>query len=464
MTDINQRDTQELFNEAVKTVENGAEQTAMEGFLKKHSVKDSREVTKQLLQETERIKNIKTIRDIDSRVLDSVSKVQLSEYFGKVISTIAHGNKNIQRAVTKVSGGINMNPSLHGFIFEQIHAATFNARAAAKGSDIRAFVLFPKSGERYAKNSVDIVIKNIKNRHNTLQRYQAKACSESSITIKAIQSGNYNNQRLLVPEYQVESVRNVFPGKTVTDRLSYDGIESEPISYSTAKYWQEAVQKHGTVELNLGVIDPITYARAYAEMFKIPLIIDLAAQVAEGMAIELNSENFELTRFAKNVFSGVSEDAFIYAAAMAAIVKLSENNIQIAGSQVPYVVDIVRCVYNVGKTVFFMATDKVSIEEGMADIAEEVATSSLIIAGTAAGTAAGTVIGSAIPVLGTSVGAFVGAFVGSMIGLTIGKVIDDKTREPLIEVLKNLSQKLETYQLPHMLQQKRITVPVISKT
>ena len=45
-----------------------------------------------------------------------------------------------------------------------MHVAVFNARAAARNSCIRAYVLRPKSGEGYAKNSVDIIIKNIKTR------------------------------------------------------------------------------------------------------------------------------------------------------------------------------------------------------------------------------------------------------------------------------------------------------------
>ena len=57
----------------------------------------------------------------------------------------------VSSSIASSTGGVNQNPQLHGFIFEEIHAAVFNMRARMAGKPYIALVLKPRPGQTYAK-------------------------------------------------------------------------------------------------------------------------------------------------------------------------------------------------------------------------------------------------------------------------------------------------------------------------
>lgn len=117
------------------------------------------------------------------------------------------------------SGKINKNPNLNSYIAKQVHVNTFNRNAALNGSGARAEVLKPSSGQKYGKTSKE--------------------------TINMIKKGDYRNQRIIVPSEQVEDVQEAFPNKTVSDKISCDGIDSDSVSKSDATIAQEKAQERG---------------------------------------------------------------------------------------------------------------------------------------------------------------------------------------------------------------------------
>lgn len=432
------------LEEVINELEKKSNKTnAIESFLNKKSISNSRKIAENIINEYDRIKPIKTIDDISTKVFDEISKVELAEYFGKIMKWVNHGNKNIIRSATTINDTVNMNPSLHGFLFEQMHVAVFNARAAAQNSCIRAYVLRPKSGEGYAKNSVDIIIKNIKTR-KVLKRYQAKCCSEADLTIKSIRNGDYSSQRLLVPEPQAKAVQDAFPQKSVTDHISYDDIKSNPITHSQAKNLQETFQNGDSLKLNdLGIVDVKTYARACAEFMKTPILIDAGIHVATGIATEVVSDGFDIKRFLGNTIGATAEDALILGLSAMTIVELSKQEIKLAQEGISCTVAAVRCTYDIIKTAIMISLDKISAEEGLAQITEEMATTSLQIVGTLAGTKVGAAIGTLInPGVGTIVGKIVGGFLGGLLGGLLGDKLKEQNKEQVIGFFENILIKI----------------------
>lgn len=425
-----------------RELENSPDRTStIKAFLEKKSIDNSTDIAKEITKEYNRIKAVKTLNDISSRVLDSIPKAEMMEYFGRIMNVINHGNRDIKRAATTISGEINMNPSLHGFLFEKIHAAVFNANAAAKKSPLRAVIPRPKGG--YAKNSVDIYIINKNNKHYPLQRYQAKCCSDADATIRAVRNGNYNNQRLLVPEPQAKAVQTEFPNKTVTDRISYNGIESNPITHSQVKDYQDALQNGYDFKLDLGIVDTKTYARACAELMRDTIIIDGGVHLATGIATEALSGQFDAKRFIGNTVGATAEDALVLGLSAATIVGLVELGVKITSKEIPYVIDIVRGTYNIGKTIVLMAMNKITIEAGLAQITEEIATTALIVGGSALGAKVGFEIGVRIGAdKGALIGTAVGTIVGGMLGGITGNVVKSETEGAVKEFFENVAQKI----------------------
>ena len=78
--------------------------------------------------------------------------------------------------------------------------------------------------ETYGLNSFDTVIKDI-HTGKIVHQYQFKFGKDAKTTIGLLKSGNYNNQRYVVPADQVAEIKKAFPNKSVeaymggTDRV-----------------------------------------------------------------------------------------------------------------------------------------------------------------------------------------------------------------------------------------------------
>lgn len=179
---------------------------------------------------------------IEQTFLEGLSKIQICAYFKNLSDNVDHINKILREtSIAERTGEISRNPQLHGFLFEKLHAYTFNAKAALAHKNFRAYVL-PIDGGGFGKNSVDISIREL-GTNKILRNYQAKCCVNADATIKAFEHGDYHNQRYLVCKNQVEEVKKSCSScKSVIDCIEYDGISSTPQKYSQVKEIQNAMQ------------------------------------------------------------------------------------------------------------------------------------------------------------------------------------------------------------------------------
>ena len=168
----------------------------------------------------------------------------VGQQLDEINNVLEMGNRQMERVVMNMDGSISQNPCLDGYMAEQYHVNSFNAKAVLEGSPHRARVCEPDGA--YGKNSVDIAIDNIKTGEKGILRYQSKYGKDAAATEKLLSEGNYNNQRLLVPKEQLEQLKQKFPTKSVTDHIGGVGevkIKSDSITKDQIKQLQKQVQE-----------------------------------------------------------------------------------------------------------------------------------------------------------------------------------------------------------------------------
>ena len=127
---------------------------------------------------------------------------EYGQYLQLVSETIENANELMIDTVMTNKYEFSQCKNLDGFIAEQYHVNMFNMKAAIEKSNIRARVLKPLPGEKYGKNSVDIVLENIKT-GKRVHQYQSKFGKDAKSTIALLKQGDYNNQRFIVPTEQL---------------------------------------------------------------------------------------------------------------------------------------------------------------------------------------------------------------------------------------------------------------------
>ena len=140
------------------------------------------------------------------------------DYLANIDRTLFEANSQMLRTVTTQSGDVSQCFNLDGFIAEQSHVNSFNAKAALGEPLYRAEVMAPEPGKTYGKNSFDAVVRNART-GRIVHQYQFKFGKDADATIAMIKRGNYNNQTIIVPTEQVEKVQAACPGKTITDHI-----------------------------------------------------------------------------------------------------------------------------------------------------------------------------------------------------------------------------------------------------
>jgi len=250
-----------------------------------HTIEEREELVENLIIEVERLEtnrvNIKKYNDNglsssqyisskDSGCEEFLSNQGNVEYLDSLNTIIENSNNSVINKVTTQSGDINMNPNLDGFLAEYEHVNNFNIQSATNGSgNIEAKVLEPEPGKTYAKNSMDV---GIYENNKLVQRYQMKFGKDSEATIRMISDGNYSNQRLVVPDEQLEDVKKAFPNKTVISEIEYKNIKSSPLSKSEVKKLQNKIQNG----------DLSTVQKSWSDINKKKLMISLSKNTAQA--------------------------------------------------------------------------------------------------------------------------------------------------------------------------------------
>ncbi|GIW48837.1 MAG: hypothetical protein KatS3mg079_313 [Caloramator sp.] len=353
-----------------------------------------------------------------------MSNVEKAQYLQSLDEEIKRANDAYKQTITTKAGTINNNMNLDGFIAEQHHANSFNLNAAVKESGYRAEVLVPKDGQGYGKNSVDIVIRDSSGK--IVQRYQAKYGKTAEDTIKMIKEGNYNNQRIIVPEEQLEQVKNEFPNKTVVSTLEIDGIKSKPLSKPDAKQLQKEAQsgkwndlnwnEYKTKDLAIGIVKQAGQAALQG------------AAIGVGMEIAtklINGEEIDGEEVVKKAIETGADFGIKAAASGALKVGVEKGVIKCIPKGTP--AGIIANIAYVGieniKVMGKVAKGEMTISEGI-DKMQQVTVSTVAgISLAAKGTKIGAKIGKYLGPVGAGIGGFIGGTVGYIAGSKTGETV-----------------------------------------
>lgn len=435
---MEEKDMQVLVKECVQLIDNS--DTYEEGI---HKVCEKYDIPYEDIYVPQ---NARNILDVSGKTADELldilgfanNQAAVVELFSGLQQNINQINTDLVAASIATSTGmINKNPQFHGFLFEEIHAAVFNMRAKMAGKPYVAMVLKPMAGETYNKNSVDIGIYDFsKSKHPLLQRYQLKCCADSDATIKAISNGDYRNQRLLVADGQAADVKKAFPSKTVTTRIEYDGISSNPISHEKAKRMQNAIQSGNWEAIDWNEYSNRDLFHAGLESLKTPVLIDVLMRTVVGIGgkvIGLSDDSWG--DVVKKIGVGVLDDTAklaITAAVQIAIKKELAESV-IGKVTAPQVYAVVSLAVDTVKELVKVAEGKQDIHQAMDHVAKEAVVAAAQLAGGAGGAALGAWLAG-------PVGAKIGFVLGSTgCGLVANKVYDlveKKIAEPTDVVQK----------------------------
>lgn len=374
---------------------------------------------------------------------------QFGDHLREIDRCMAQANQQMVRTILRGDGGVSQNVNLDGFIAEQYHVNQFNARAVMEGSPYRARVCVPEKGQ-YGKNSVDVMIDDLKTGQKGVARYQMKYGKDSKETANLLKHGDYGNQRLVVPKEQLEEIRNRFPGKSVTDCIGGTEkipIRSDGIEKSQIKGLQKKAQEHDiipktdwnsyqTKELALNIGKQAGQAGIHAAFLGTG--INLAKNVMSGELIGADEvvENALVT----------GADAGVKAAAGGALKVVSEKElISLLPPGTPAaVIAKIACVgiENI-KILLKLAKGDMTMSEAMEHMGR---TSVSMYAGLSAG-AIGAGIGATalswIPVVGTVVGGVIGGIAGYTAGNKVGEKIFESAKRIVETGVKAVKKVVE---------------------
>lgn len=382
--------------------------------------------------------------------LSYMSVKEFGESLSKLDEVIQCNNKAMMDAITTKAGYINRNPNLDGFIAEQHHVNSFNRNAALKGSEYRSEALVPKEGQTYGKNSVDIVVRDVSNK--IVQRYQVKYGKTANDTIKMIKKGDYSNQRLVVPEGQVDAVKEAFPGKTVVSEVEFNKIKSQGLTKAEGKELQEKVQSSNktvmedwnsfnTKQLATKIGKDVGISVLYSAV--ISTGFHVAQKVFEGEDIEVEEVVEVALESGKDTGIKVAIAGAIKAGVEKDIIKIIPK-----GTPIHTITNMVYIGIENAKIAKKIFDGELTVKEAMNEM--EVNTLSIVegtvaagngaILGSGIGEGAGAFIGYIAGPLGIVVGGKIGAAVGGFVGGTVGYMAGSKASEKVTKGVQKVRE------------------------
>lgn len=383
-----------------------------------------------------------------STILQSTSQMSAQEgakYLQGLDDAVKNANAAMHETITtKGSGYItpSMNPNLDGFIAEQHHVNSFNMSAAAKGSGLRAEVQPLKPGETYTKNGFDVVIKDASGKR--IHQYQMKYGATAEDTIRMINSGNYNNQTLVVPEEQAAAVQEAFPNKTVTSTIGDGDVSSKPLTKEQAKELQEKAQTGNFMDADWN--DYVAKDIAIGIGKQTGYACLQGAAVGAGMAIATKVWNGEPIDGEEVVETAIvsGADFGVKTATAGALKAASEKGILKVipkGTKGSTFANIAFVAIENVKVLGKVATGELTAKEGLDAMEQTTASCVAGIAASTKGAAIGATIGSVLGPVGTAVGGFIGGTIGYMAGSKVAQTVVkgvQKVRDKAVEVVKSV--------------------------
>ena len=354
---------------------------------------------------------------------------QYGDYLRNIDQNFANANAQMARTILRADGGVSQNINLDGFMAEQYHVNNFNAKAVLEDSPYRARVCVPENGQ-FGKNSVDVMIDDIKTGQKGVARYQFKYGQDSKSTIELLKDGNYDNQRIVVAGGQAEEAGKALPGKSVTDHIGGTDkikIKSDPVTKEQMKKMQADAQQKGTIpksdwnsyqtrELAVNLGKQAGQAGIQAALLGVG--IHLAKKAFDGEKIEAD----DLVKTAITTGS----DTCVKAAAGGALKVAAEKgviSILPPGTPAGTIAKIACVAVENVKILMKVAKGELTLSEAAEHMGR---TSVSMYAGLSAG-AVGAGVGAAalsfIPVVGPILGGVVGGMIGYTAGSKVGETV-----------------------------------------
>lgn len=387
-----------------------------------------------------------------STILQSTSQMSAQEsarYLQSLDDAVKNANAAMHETITtKGSGYItpSMNPNLDGFIAEQHHVNSFNMNAAAKGSGLRAEVQPLKPGETYTKNGFDVIIKDASGKR--IHQYQMKYGATAEDTIRMINSGNYNNQTLVVPEEQVAAVQEAFPNKTVTSTIGDGDVSSKPLTKEQAKELQEKAQTGNLMDADWN--DYVAKDIAIGIGKQTGYACLQGAAVGGGMAIATKVWNGEPIDGEEVIETAIvsGADFGVKTATAGALKAASEKGVLKVipkGTKGSTFANIAFVAIENVKVLGRVATGELTAKEGLDAMEQTTASCVAGIAVSTKGAAIGATIGSVLGPVGTAVGGFIGGTIGYIAGSKVAQTVvkgKQKVRDKAVEVVKSVGSAI----------------------
>lgn len=372
------------------------------------------------------------------RSTSAISTQETAKYLAGLDNALQQANESLYRTITTQAGAVNRNPRLDGFIAEQYHAQTFNLNAEASGSPYRAKVLEP-NGNRYAKNSVDIVI--VDGEGKVVRRYQSKYCKDAKATEQAFKHGDYRGQQKLVPKGQDDYINK----KTTTVLEAPDGTTSNPLKKSKAEQMRDEAQsgnwndlnwnEYATKDLAIGIGKQAGYAALQGAVIGVGF--DVAQKLWNDEAIE--TEEVVETAIITGVDFGVKA-----AAAGALKVGVEKEIIKVIpkGTPASTIANIAYVAIENVKVLEKMATGELTMKEGIEKLEQTTVSTTAGLMAMGKGAAIGSALGTVFGPIGAAVGGFIGGTIGYMGGSKVGEnavKCSQKVRDGAMKVVKTVA-------------------------
>lgn len=354
-------------------------------------------------------------------------------YLQNLDNALTSANTSLYNTITTQAGVINQNLNLDGFIAEQYHAQTFNLNAEATGSSYRAKVLEP-NGQRYTKNSVDIVV--IDNNGKVVSRYQSKYCKDAKATLKAYNDGDYRGQQLLVPKDQSADISK----KHTSVIEAPDGTTSKPLTKSSAKDLQKEAQSGKWNDLNWNEYKTKDLAIGISKQAGQAALMGAAVGVGFNVAQKVwNGEKIDGGEIVETALISSADFGVKAAAAGALKVGAEKGFISVIpkGTPAGTVANIAYVAVENVKIIRKIGTGELTFKEGCEKMEQTTVATIAGIATSTEGAMIGGTIGTIFGPVGAAVGGFIGGTIGYMAGSKVGETIIKEVQK-IREVAKNV--------------------------
>lgn len=369
------------------------------------------------------------------KALSAKSASDTANYLNQLDRAVNQANEALYETIKTNAGNISNNPNLDGYIAEQYHAQTFNLNAEASGSQYRAEVVKPQ-GKRYAKNSVDIVIKDPEGK--IVKRYQSKYAKNAKATEKAFKKGDYRGQGKLVPEGQSGDIKHSSDVITAPD-----GTTSNPLAKNKAEKLRDDARSGKWNDLDWNDYKTKDLAVGIGKQTAAAAVQGMAISVGMDIAQKLwNGEEVKADEVIKDAVVSGADFGVKAAAASSLKVGVEKGIVTVIpkGTPASTISNIVFVAVEDVKVLGKIVSGDLTVREGIEQISQTTVSTAAGMISMAKGAAIGTQLGIVLGPIGMAVGYFIGGSVGYIAGSSIGKAVVNGAKK-VCGVVKNTIKK-----------------------